>query len=112
MSLEDLEKEVGSPRKNREEQKKKQTEELTQKLDELTAGNPEIMHQICNDFVKKFQEFREQDQDLIINYLDQTLAAIRDFNARYSKDLEAQARQRDKEAAFLDLATRVLNRYL
>jgi dsDNA-specific endonuclease/ATPase MutS2 len=112
MSLEELEQEVSKPQKTSEAKKTEQTEELTKKLEELTVDNPELMRQVCSDFVKKFQEFREEDQELIIRYLEQTLMVMRDFTTKYSRDLEAQARQRDKEAVFLDLATRVLNRYL
>ncbi len=89
-----------------------QTEDLTQKLEELMTDNPTLMREVCNDFVKKFQEFREQDQELIVKYLEQTLTLMQDFSARYSKDLAAQARHREKEAAFLDMAQRVLGRYL
>ena len=112
MSLEELEQEVSKPQKTSEAKKTEQTEELTKKLEELTVDNPELMRQVCSDFVKKFQEFREEDQELIIRYLAQTLMVMRDFTAKYSRDLKAQALQREKEAVFLDLATRVLNRYL
>jgi hypothetical protein len=101
--------------KMREEAKRKiaeETRELTEQLNALRTDSPALVGQVCNRFIETFQKFRLEDQDIIIKYLEQALGLIQDFSDKHSKELEAQAQQRLKEAEALDALRTVLRRYL
>ena len=120
MSIEELEKQAEQKAETPQVDKKKQLEELTQKLKELIAEKPEeavqqipkVIREICSDFVMTFQKFREGDQNLIVNYLEQTLSVMRDFIAKYTRELEAQALYRAKATVVLDDLQAALRKYM
>lgn len=63
-------------------------------------------------FVQRFEVAHEEDQALLQKSVNDTAGAIKDFIVYYQLDLETQAAHRQKESEFLDLAKKVLTRYL
>lgn len=89
-----------------------ETRELREQLNALRTDSPELVGQVCNRFIETFQKFRGEDQDIIAKYLEEAVAILTGFAGKHQAELELQARQREKEDEFLELAIRVMNRYL
>ena len=112
MGVLELAEEIVNMRKEAKRKIAEETRALREQLNALRTDSPELVGQVCNRFIETFQNFRLEDQDIIIKYLEQALSLIQDFATKHSTELDAQAQQRLKEAEALDTLRTVLRRYL
>lgn len=74
----------------------------------LTLRNSILTREAADQFIKKFEDLRREDQDLIVKYLTAVTKSIALFVQRYQQEIEKMTAHREREKQTLDLLDSVL----